>query len=300
VKFQQLEVFTQRQSGLVTREQFLTIGTVDQLKHFLKFDKLTRMRRNVYRVSGSSRSWLQDLTALVLTNDKYVISHRAAAQLWNLGNHWNKNVLEVSMNGSVRHQLDGVVIHRAWLPDEHITELDGLRITTLERTITDLAATSHEASIDRSIDIVLSLKRTTIRRLHEVMMEARRPGRPNLLRVATLLEKRMENLTQSWLQRKALQWIELAGLEKPVTEYSVSTPDCDYAIDIAYPAARIGIECDGYVAHGHRTQFDKGARRTSALAAVGWRILPVTSNTNAEQFVRDLRLALSPTTKRAS
>lgn len=300
MKFQQLEVIAQRQHGLITRSQALGIFSPNQLKHLLQSKRITRVRQNVYRVTGSERTWMQDLHALVLTNDKYVVSHRAAARMWKLGNHWQKDILEVSMNGSVRHELEGVIIHRAWLPDHHTTVVDGLRVTTLERTITDLAAASHEASIDWAIDFALSLKRTTLERMYEVMMEARRPGRPNLLRVAGLLEKRMETLTQSVLQRRVLEWIELAGIKKPSTEFTVSTPDCSYDVDIAYPECKVGIECDGYIAHGHRTQFEKDARRNSALAAVGWRLLHVTSSTDRLQFVRDLRLSLASGERKAS
>jgi very-short-patch-repair endonuclease len=293
VQLKWIEQFGQRQFGLVTRDQVLAEHSSDDLKYLLRHDYLVRVRQNVYRPAGTPVVWEQDLMALTLSNSRYVASHRAAARLWSLGNIWTKDILEVSTTSAARHRLRDVVIHKSILPAHHMTEHRGIRVTTLERTLVDLAATSHQKSIDFAIDQALSSRRTTIESLEDTLIDARRPGRPNILRVAELIEKRCEHLSQSALQRKTAKWITSAGLPMPHHEFRVQTRWSPYDLDLAYPEHRIGIECNGFVAHGYRTQFDRDAKRNTALAALGWKLFLVTTNTNEQDFITDLAHALA-------
>jgi very-short-patch-repair endonuclease len=60
-------------------------------------------------------------------------------------------------------------------------------------------------------------------------------------------------------------------------------------IDIAYPEQRLAIECDGYEHHGTREAFENDRVRTTRLAALGWRVFPVTWKQLDEQPMEVLK-----------
>jgi very-short-patch-repair endonuclease len=292
VEFEQYQEVAWPQSGLITRSQVLRISSENELAYALRKRWLIKVRPNVYRLWGAPETWTQQLRALTLSAGHLVVSHRSAARLLQLGNHWRSDVIDVSTTARSGRTLLGAVVHRSILPDHHVTHVDGIRLTTVERTLIDLAATSHPKAIERALDYALSAKRTSLNRLVATLNEVHRPGKPKLGTIRTLLDARQEQLSHSELERRAWMAIRTAGLPAPVSQHPVATEYCTYHIDLAYPAERLGIECDGYVAHGERSQFDDDARRTTALVAQGWRLLRYTSNTVDYEFIDGLRKAL--------
>ena len=74
------------------------------------------------------------------------------------------------------------------------------------------------------------------------------------------------------MESRARVALHLGGLPAPAVQHPVRARGTCYYLDLAYPAARLGIEYDGA---DHRTQ--RRARRDlvreAALTALGWHIL---------------------------
>ncbi len=66
-----------------------------------------------------------------------------------------------------------------------------------------------------------------------------------------------------------------------------------YDLDLAYPAEMVGLEFDGWGAHGSFTAFHHDRERFRLLTVLGWTMLAVTSRTSAIDLVRDVRRALA-------
>lgn len=292
MKLKQYTAIAVNQYGLVTRDQLADSMSPGALDYLLRAGYLIRVRKNVYRIFGSTDTWQQRLSAVCLTNDQYVVSHRAAAKLWGLGNHWKSELLEFSTGRKAKHQLSSVVLHKSVLPEHHITTKDGLRVTTTARTIVDLAATSQAVTIERALDHALSLRMVKLEEVEDALVDVWRPGRPSLSKITDILAARKEYESHSPLERRVLGWIAAHSFPIPVTQLAVSTRHCTYRLDIAFPDQLVGVECDGFIAHGQRIHFDNDAQRSSALAACGWRIIHVTTRTYEAEFVADLQMAL--------
>ncbi len=77
-------------------------------------------------------------------------------------------------------------------------------------------------------------------------------------------------------------WLTAAGLPAPTPQHQVTAGGTVYLVDLAYPEVRLGLEYDGWTAHGTRSAFDRDRVRGNALAAAGWTILHVTSEMSRE------------------
>ncbi|MFG1818075.1 type IV toxin-antitoxin system AbiEi family antitoxin domain-containing protein [Kribbella sp. NPDC049174] len=141
------------QWGLLTTAQARTVGVSPQaLARLTNQGALERMTHGVYRVTGAPPSPLDDLRAAWLALDParragerlrdqapVVVSHRSAAAIHMLG---DLEADEYEFTSSERRQTRrlGVRIHRGWLAPEEWTVVDGLPVTTVVRTVSDLAA----------------------------------------------------------------------------------------------------------------------------------------------------------------
>lgn len=90
-----------------------------------------------------------------------------------------------------------------------------------------------------------------------------------------------------------LRTLARAGIRTPIQQHRVTVAGRRYDLDLAFPAEMVGLEFDGWEWHGTYTAFHGDRRRTRALAANGWTILPVTSQTTAAELVDDVSSALN-------
>jgi hypothetical protein len=94
----------------------------------------------VFRVQGVPRSWRQDLQVLSLwARRDFALSHRTAAALHGF-RRFSAGPLEVSATRNLRGPptITRHVVHR--LEARDLASVDGLRVTSVTRTLLDLAA----------------------------------------------------------------------------------------------------------------------------------------------------------------
>lgn len=94
-------------------------------------------------------------------------------------------------------------------------------------------------------------------------------------RAAGFVRDRVESPTESRLR----MLLVLAGLPEPEVQHVVAGEDGRprYRLDLAYPAARVGVEYDGRQHAEDATQWRHDLRRREALDDAGWKLLVVTA-----------------------
>jgi very-short-patch-repair endonuclease len=149
---------------------------------------------------------------------------------------------------------------------------DGLRLTTVARTLLDLA------EVLPTTQLVAVLDRCEARRLHhpkavaDVM--ARATGRRGLrgLRRALLIARPQDVLTRSELERRALRMIARHGLPRP----EVNQRLYGHEVDLLWRDRGLVVELDGRAYHGDAIALDRDHRRDADLQARGLRVVRFT------------------------
>lgn len=149
-----------QQWGLVTAAQAKACR-VDQpsLHRLAKQGVLVRIRHGVYATGTTAQSpeleirahWLAlqpeqmaaDRTAAENLAEEAVVSHETAAELWGIGDLWQDGI-HFTVAGRRQSRQADVRFHRGVLTEEEWTQLQGLPVTTVARTIADLARVGHE------------------------------------------------------------------------------------------------------------------------------------------------------------
>ncbi|MER5871954.1 type IV toxin-antitoxin system AbiEi family antitoxin domain-containing protein [Streptomyces sp. NPDC002044] len=140
------------QWGLVTARQAQDAGLsrVD-LTRLIDADLLQRAAHSVYQVPGGAPTSHLDIKAAWLRLDPAVlawarsqdgpraavVSHASACQLYDIGDIPADHV-EISVPVRRTTRETGVLLHKATVPAGDITIIDGLPVTTVDRTICDL------------------------------------------------------------------------------------------------------------------------------------------------------------------
>ncbi|PZS22170.1 MAG: hypothetical protein DLM54_03370 [Acidimicrobiales bacterium] len=115
-----LDQLAQRQYGVISRAQALTAGFVpSQIACRCRSGAWERVAPGVYRLTGTVPSWHQQLmTAILRMGRDAVVSHLAAAGLWELDGV-PPGTVEVSVGRAGRRHQHDVVIHRTRRPRSH-------------------------------------------------------------------------------------------------------------------------------------------------------------------------------------
>lgn len=166
---------------------------------------------------------------------------------------------------SRRKALNG---HALALPAEHVTELDGLCLTTPSRTWLDCAALLGAEHLLAMGDCILSRKLSSLEALMDLIAWARRRrGVVNARHVAPLLRTGSESPQESRLRWKILA----SGLPEPDINPEIVLPERNVVrLDLAYVGLRIAIEFDG---DWHVATRAHDVERRRDLAANGWIVI---------------------------
>jgi Transcriptional regulator, AbiEi antitoxin len=266
------------QLGLITRAQLTELGlTQSAIGRLASHDVLRRVRPGVYRLLGAGPSRAQDIVAARLwAGEKAFASHRTGAEIHLLPGG-APPLIEITTNGSVR-PCDVLVHRRATWPDGDVTMVGDIRVSTIPRTLLDLASVVSIGTLARALDAALhrgvSLDAVS-RRLEATAVQGRN-GTANLRR---LIEERVNERSpvESPLERDFLSFVRERNMPEPVAQYPVFVEGHLVArLDFAYPELKIGIELDGYAFHSDRQSFERDRRRLTELVNEGWLLLVFT------------------------
>lgn len=268
------------QHALVTRRQLVGLGLTDRMiDRRIAVGLLVSVARGILRIGGAPVTWRQRVLAACLAGGPgCVASHRTAAALHRLDDFGPGDV-EVSLPRSRRFRSSGITVHHMSRLDRvDVTVVDGVPVTTIARTLVDLAGVLDPARLEEVLDGALRdglVRRARIRwRIGELGLQ----GRRGLGGLAALLDDHAAGpVPRSVLERRFLRAIERRGLPRPSCQVPVRRPGGRMAyVDFLFEAAHLAVEVDGHRSHATRRQRRNDAERANALVLADLRLLRFT------------------------
>jgi hypothetical protein len=270
-----------KQYGVFSAAQALLHGATRRIiQSRLAHEEWELVARGVYRLVGALRSWRQDLmVALLAAGDLAVVSHLSAAALWRLPGFAERRVEVLAPHGKLNHRMAGVTVHESRrLPANHVASVDGLRVTTIERTLCDVAAGIRVLRLGRAVDNATTRGLTTVERLWAVWVELAAPGRRGVGAMRTVLLARGPGYVvgTTELEARFLDLIRRFGLALPTSQIDLGAEGWVGRVDFLFRASRLVVEVDGRIGHVGHLDRAKDRERDNELMTAGWRVLRFT------------------------
>jgi len=232
-----------------------------QIGRRISAGRLIPLHRGVYAVGHrrlTQRGWW--LAAVRAVGDGAVLSHGNAAALWNLRAPPGGRV-HVTTGPGGRSRRAGLVVHRSRaLPRGHVTQHDRIPVTTVARTLSDLAGAVEPAALARAVEAAEALRLLDV----PAALEAS-AGRPGAARLATLLAAEPAH-TRSDFEAAMIVLCDRHGIEPPRTNVVVA----GHLVDCHWPAQRVVAELDSWRFHNTRAAFERDRARDADLQALGF------------------------------
>jgi hypothetical protein len=277
-----------RQWGVVSSAQLRALGmTGREVGHRMSTGRMHRVYRGVYAVGHRGLGPEGRFLAAVLACGKdAVLSHRSAAHWWGLLAAAGSLVDVTSPHGC--HAIEGIRRHRSRsLIAGDTTNHHGIPITTVPRTLLDLAASVQPHRLERALAQAERLRLYDHRGIEDVLSRANGHRGRTPLTQATVHEPAF---TRSELEAWFLALVRDAGLDPPLVNFALTAPDHPrLEVDFCWPQHRLIVELDGWETHRTRAAFERDRRRDAALQAVGWRVLRFTWREDPTTIQRCLR-----------
>jgi len=238
------------------------------VRNRIRSGHLLRLHRGVYAVGHAQlRREGRWLAAVLAVGPGAVLSHRAAAAL--LGIRESAGAVDVTTTRRVRTR--GVVVHHATTLDiSDVTTRSGIPVTSVARTLVDLAAILSAEQLGkllREVDRLGRLNAPALRAVLERTSE-RGTGRRALRAALAEHEQLATSLTLSELEDRFLALLDAERLPRPSTNYRID----GIRVDAAWPHERLVVELDGWAYHHDRGAFQADRARDVGLVRAGWTV----------------------------
>ncbi len=262
------------QFGVVTSTQLVELGfSSSAISRMVASGRLIRLYRGVYAV-GHSRLVARGrwLAAVLACGERTALSHREAAALTEL-RFCDRSRTDVTVPGRSRCGQPGIQVHRVrnLHPDE-ITELEGIRVTTIARTLLDLCEVVPADQVRRAFEKAERMEGLDSRALRLVAERAH--GRRALKLFLPLIAEDHTTAARakSDLEARFLDLVRERQLPMPVVNGIVG----GYEVDAHWPGTRLIIELDSWAFHRSKRSFHADRKKWLDLRSQGFDVLTVT------------------------
>ena len=265
-----------RQYGLFSRAQAADLGIDDcMLWRALTAGRITQEAEGVYGFPGWPDSWFRRLwRAYLATGPNAVVSFEAAAVLHGLTGFLFGRIVLTTPHGD--HHWHGLceVRQRTDLLPEHIVVIDGLRVTSVVRTLFDLGAVAGAQRLALAVEDAHITGQCRLEALQAFYDDLRRPGKRGMKKLGRILAERGPGYVppQSWLQRRLVVVLCAGGLPKPRLEVHLPwRTERESRTDALYDDTLILMEADGRRWHTRVDQMAEDRRRDREAQNHGYR-----------------------------
>jgi very-short-patch-repair endonuclease len=221
------------------------------------------------------------------------LSHRSAGQLWGLV-PMSAAVPEVTRPRPSRAQV-GIKAHHSRLPDDEIVLVDGIPVTSVSRTLLDLAGVLTKLQLERALNEAEVLRLTDKLSVPALLERYPRRGGSAVLRALFRDRTAVRGITRRELERRFKAVLDRTDLPRPRLNAHVSVQGRFFEADCLWAAQRLIVELDGRESHGTDLAFEKDRERDRLLLVEGWRVTRVTwrqLRDDAPAVIADLRKLL--------
>lgn len=269
----EIELKARLQGGVISAAQLGTFGWNQRIirtrvaqfvLHDLGGDVYSLGHRGI---SANGWHWAAALSA----GPHGVLSYATAAFLWGLIDR-EPAELHASSQRSDRAGCDGSVIHRPQRlgPDDRTTR-NGLPVTTILRTLLDLAPTTEPAELRRMIEAAALKHDLAPLRVaaYARTFPKRRPGAGKLAAAAHEVVGAV--VLRSNLERMFRSICEEAGLPP----YRANVPFEQWELDAYWDRWQVAVELDWFTTHSARINYRRDRQKGLALARRGIELLRI-------------------------
>ena len=235
--------------------------------------QLIRIHRGVYAVGHGNLSirgrWM---AAVLACGHGTVLSHRDAAALHDLRPIGSG---PIHVTAPSPRQIPGVRCHRARdLDPADVVIVDDIPVTTVERTLLDLAETDSGQHLRWALEQAQRQDKLNFGLLQAVI--ARNPGRHGIKPLQEAMNELADEpeWTQSWLERAFREITRAENLPEP--EFNVYVEG--ELVDAVWREQNLVVEVDGWKFHKTKRSFEDDRRKDAKLVVRHWRVVRFTYN----------------------
>jgi very-short-patch-repair endonuclease len=281
---------------VVARRQLLALGVgAKAVRGWVERGHLHQIYRGVYvvgvrRISRKGR-WM---AAVLASGPGAVLSHRAAGCLLGFLPP-SLNRLEVTCPRGSRARHLGIDCHEANLVPDEITEIDGIPVTSVFRTLFDLAGDLKPRQLERAWKEV-KVKRLTDRVPIPVLLDRHRGKRGAAAIRGLYVSTKPIPVTRNDFEERFLVVLDASDLPRPRFNAPLHLRGQFFEPDCLWEPQRLIAELDGGEVHNTDHAFQSDRRRDRILLAEGYRTTRITWEQLRDEpaaVVADLRLALT-------
>jgi hypothetical protein len=265
----------ERQHGVVSRGQLMAIGMGrNAIDNAARAGRLHRLHAGVYAVGHQvlSRQGRWMAAVLACGNDA-VLSHQTAAVHWRIAAF--RGAIEVTSPRDTRSRCE-IRRHYARLPADEATVREGIPVTSVHRTLFDLAAIIPADRLEgamRQAEFLHLWDRVSLPALL-----VRYPGHRGNAKLRLCLERlgRTVGFTRSDFEELFLPFVDRFGLPRPHLNARIQVRGRWIEVDCLWRGERLIVELDSRAAHETRSAFEADRDRDRRLQADGWRVVRIT------------------------
>jgi predicted transcriptional regulator of viral defense system len=272
---------TWRLAGIRTTAELHAEGkSAQQIETLIARGALVRVRRGVYAradmvadlAARRSGPHLLKTAAALATTAAAVASHQSAAVIHGLDIIGNppRDVTLTRTPDRNRSPQPGARLHWAQLPAEHITVRHGMRVTTVARTVIDLATTTEFRAGVVTADSALHQKLVTKAELElQLGTYKSRPGRQRATDVVAFAD----GLAESVLESLARVVFRDCGLPSPELQVWVGGAEVVGRVDFLWRQLRTVAEVDGLMKYANPARAVLQLERDKRLRDAGYEVV---------------------------
>ncbi len=252
-----------KQHGVVAVWQIAALGvTQTMVKRRLENGRLYRVQSLVYSLTPTILPRGRMLAAALTYGPDAVLSHRAAAAVWDIG-PWPTGLIDVTVPKNAKARR-GTTMHVADL--ERVVR-DGFPVTTVTRTLVDLARALPLGRLRDAFERAERLRLLDVKSVNEEMH-----GRRGARKIRVVLAEWQEpEPTRNELEQSLRALCNDHGIPLPSQNVVLLGNEVD-----AFWEPNLVVELDGWEWHRTRRRFEEDRRKAAALEAAGYRVLRFT------------------------
>jgi very-short-patch-repair endonuclease len=250
---------------------------------------------NVYldkRVQPSFRQ--RTVAAYLWSRREAVVSGLAASALH--GAKWIDDDSPVELIWGNARSPSGVLTRDQLLLESEIQRLDGLRVTTPERTAFDIGRRGRLDDAVARLDALAQATDLKVSAVEELVSRHRHTrGLRQLESVLNLLDAGAESPKETWLRLLVIR----AGYPRPRTQIPVLSPDGSrwYYLDMGWEDIKLAAEYDGDHHRTTRELFAYQIERAEDLHELGWTVVTAAARHQRASVLRRVQRAWDACTR---
>jgi Protein of unknown function (DUF559)/Transcriptional regulator, AbiEi antitoxin/AbiEi antitoxin C-terminal domain len=269
------------QGGVVSLDQLRDEGISKSLAaERAEAKELHRIHRGVYTVGHRAVSRQTLLRAALLAcGDGAVVSHGTAAAFHGL---WDRapRLIDVTVPIEAGRKIDGIRCRRCRYPEpEEILMVHGVAVTTVARTLVDLAGMVSLATIKKTVGRAAILKKLDLQAVDVSIHFAKRRRGLRSLELALLPYRTKDGTVpdvRSDFETLVLPDLLEMGLQRPACNVWLHIDGERLLVDFFWEEQRVVVETDGRETHETPDAFQNDRRRDQFLSSAGYRAFRTT------------------------